>query len=47
MLALIGRRLANSLLILVVSTFVVFCLVALAGDPLASFETGSRRSRKA
>lgn len=34
MLALIGRRLANSLLILVVSTFVVFCLVALAGDPL-------------
>ena len=34
MLALIGRRLLNSLLILLVSTFVVFSLVALAGDPL-------------
>lgn len=34
MLALIGRRLLNSLLILLISTFVVFSLVALAGDPL-------------
>lgn len=34
MLALIGRRLINSLAILLVSTFVVFTLVALAGDPL-------------
>lgn len=34
MLALIGRRLINSLAILLVSTFVVFCLVSLAGDPL-------------
>lgn len=34
MLALIGRRLLNSVLILLISTFVVFCLVALAGDPL-------------
>ncbi|KRA98010.1 ABC transporter permease [Devosia sp. Root685] len=34
MLALIGQRLVNSLAILLVSTFVVFTLVALAGDPL-------------
>lgn len=34
MLALIGRRFINSLAILLVSTFVVFTLVALAGDPL-------------
>lgn len=34
MLALIGRRLINSLAILLVSTFVVYTLVALAGDPL-------------
>lgn len=34
MLALISRRLINSLAILLVSTFVVFCLVSLAGDPL-------------
>lgn len=34
MFALIGRRLINSLVILLVSTFLVFSLVALAGDPL-------------
>ncbi|WP_176084734.1 ABC transporter permease [Martelella sp. HB161492] len=34
MLVLIGSRLLNSLLILIASTFVVFCLVAMAGDPL-------------
>ncbi len=34
MIALIGRRLINSILILLASTVVVFSLVALAGDPL-------------
>ncbi|MCC6305050.1 MAG: ABC transporter permease [Rhodobacteraceae bacterium] len=34
MLVLIGQRILNSLLILLVSTFVVYTLVALAGDPL-------------
>ncbi|CDP51833.1 ABC transporter permease [Paradevosia shaoguanensis] len=34
MLALIARRLANSIAILMLSTFVVFVLIALAGDPL-------------
>lgn len=37
MISLIARRLLNSLLILLVSTFVVYTLVALAGDPLADF----------
>ena len=35
MLTLIGRRLLNSIGILLVSTFVVYVLVAMAGDPLA------------
>lgn len=34
MITLIGRRLANSIVILMLSTFVVFTLVAMAGDPL-------------
>lgn len=34
MVALIARRLVNSIAILMLSTFVVFVLIALAGDPL-------------